>query len=78
MKAQTFAIRLTAHHKPHIYTGKSAPCQGSPNNMCLLFLVVVNVRLLSNMSLRSLRIARAKLHKNPHSAACFNEKTTKR
>ena len=35
-EAQTFAIRLSAHHKPHIYMGKSAPCWGSPNNMCLL------------------------------------------
>ena len=62
-EAQTFAIPLSAHHKPHIYTGKPAPCWGSPNNMCLLFLVVVIVRLLSNMSLHSLQNADAKVVK---------------
>jgi hypothetical protein len=63
-KAQTFAIHLTAHHKPLSNMGMLRPLMGTAPilKVCSL-LVVVIVRLLSNMSLHSLRNAGAKLHK---------------
>ena len=74
--AQTFAIRLAVHHKPNYIWEVCALRCGSSNNSCLLFLVVVIVRLLSNMSLHSFRIALTKI-KNLTSAYCFNKKEIK-
>ena len=36
-KAQTFAIRLTVHHKPHIYTGNLRLVRADPIICVLLF-----------------------------------------
>ena len=46
-EAQTFAIRLTAHHKPQPNTGKLRPFGAVPILVDCSFLVVVIVRLLS-------------------------------
>jgi hypothetical protein len=48
-EAQTFAIRLSAHHKPHVNMGKLR-LMGQPQYyMCCSFSVVIE-SLLSNMS----------------------------
>ena len=63
-EAQTFAIRRTVHHKPHRNMGILRPKRGQPYILCsLVASTVVIVRLSSNMSLRSFRIAGAKINK---------------
>ena len=62
-EAQTFAIHLSARHKPHLYTGKSAPFGAVPIISVALSSLVAIERLLSNMSLHSMRIAVAKVVK---------------
>ena len=61
-EAQTFAIRFTVHHKPPSNMGSLRPLWGSPNleGLLVAFAVVI-VKLLSNMSLHSLRNATAKV-----------------
>lgn len=63
IKAQTFAIRLSVHHKPCTYTGEICAHTGQLLNVHLLFLVVVNERLQSKYVLRSFRIAIANIQK---------------
>ena len=64
-EAQTFAIRRTVHHKPHRNTGNLRPIRGSSYILCsLVASTVVIVRLSSFMSLRSYRIASAKITNN--------------
>ena len=55
-----YVSRLTTSH---IHIWENCDLWVSPNNECLLFLVVVIVRLLSNMSLHSLRNALQKYKK---------------
>ena len=62
-EAQTFAICCTVHHKPQMYMGNLRPFGCSSKNICsLVVFTVVIVQLSSFMSLRSFRIAGAKLH----------------
>ena len=63
-EAQTFAIHLTAHHKPLLNMGMLRPRVGTvPILRVCSFLAVVIVRLLSNMSLHSLQNAVTKVVK---------------
>ena len=48
-KAQTFAIRLSAHHKPQMYMGNLRPVGAAPITFVCSFLAVVIERLLSCM-----------------------------
>ena len=63
-EAQTFAIRLSARHKPLSNMGSLRPDGAVPILKVLLVSSRVAIEsLLSNMSLHSLRNARAKLRK---------------
>ena len=77
-EAQTFAIRFTVHHKPPSNMGSLRPFWGSPNfeGLLVAFAVVI-VKLLSNMSLRSFRIAGAKVVKKIENATRFVQKILK-
>ena len=69
-EAQTFAIRLTVHHKPYQYTGEICALMGAAPIIDIFALSRGGeVRLSSNMSLRSFRIASAKVVKKIEIAA---------
>ena len=55
-EAQTFAIRLSVHHKPCTYTGEICAHMGQLLNVHLLLLVVVMRGNRANYVLRSFRM----------------------
>lgn len=73
-KTQTFAIGISVHHKPQLIWEVCAHSGAVPILVVLLFFSrVVIERPLSNMSLRSLQIADAKIQNKKNNRAILEQ-----